>query len=507
MSKIVIGKYALESLTSGMYLDPFVIYREFVQNAVDAIDDARNTGILSAREEMVAINIFPKEGKIEIIDNGTGIVSSRAEALLTGIGNSEKDLLQTRGFRGIGRLAALSYCKKLTFQTSAMNEPVYSKLVIDAEKMSELLVGCEMAGASAEHVMDVVCDFSTGSEAPSKHYFVACLEGVDLCSPLLNLDQVIAYLQQVAPVPFNKEQFSWHREVCDRIKQLGYIIPEYNLCLKCNGETIPIYKGYADSFLVDRKKAVTDSINDIEVLAIRNDANEITAIIWVAHPNYVGTIVEQGIKGIRMRKGNMLIGDSQTLNVVFKDARFNGWSIGEVYVLDGKLLPNARRDNFEKSTAYFSFTEKMAAVSANITKRIRIASFKRNDELQKTIQNSEVLIEETRNLLDKAEIDSREITAAKRKMELTKNEVVELNASDDLAEDMQAMIFDELDLLIGRVQGATTYKSINLLGSLSKMEKKILERVFHVFGKELPPSENQKITDAILAEFSRDKSN
>ena len=42
MSKdVVIGKYAIESLTTGMYTDPFVIYREYIQNATDAIDDAK----------------------------------------------------------------------------------------------------------------------------------------------------------------------------------------------------------------------------------------------------------------------------------------------------------------------------------------------------------------------------------------------------------------------------------------------------------------------------------
>ena len=43
------------------------------------------------------------------------------------------------------------------------------------------------------------------------------------------------------------------------------------------------------------------------------------------------------------------------MNVVFKDARFNGWSIGEVFAVDTRLIPNARRDNFEKNPSYFLF--------------------------------------------------------------------------------------------------------------------------------------------------------
>ena len=32
---IQVGKYTLESLTTGMYSDPKIIYREYIQNSVD----------------------------------------------------------------------------------------------------------------------------------------------------------------------------------------------------------------------------------------------------------------------------------------------------------------------------------------------------------------------------------------------------------------------------------------------------------------------------------------
>ena len=40
MSEIIIGKHTLESLTSGMYADPYVVFREYIQNSTDAIDSA-----------------------------------------------------------------------------------------------------------------------------------------------------------------------------------------------------------------------------------------------------------------------------------------------------------------------------------------------------------------------------------------------------------------------------------------------------------------------------------
>lgn len=43
--KPTIGKTVLETLTSGMYDDARFIFREYVQNAVDQIDEAVRLGI------------------------------------------------------------------------------------------------------------------------------------------------------------------------------------------------------------------------------------------------------------------------------------------------------------------------------------------------------------------------------------------------------------------------------------------------------------------------------
>ncbi len=45
--KAVIGKDVIESLTIGMYDDSRFIYREYIQNAADQIDKAREQGIVA----------------------------------------------------------------------------------------------------------------------------------------------------------------------------------------------------------------------------------------------------------------------------------------------------------------------------------------------------------------------------------------------------------------------------------------------------------------------------
>ena len=34
---VQVGKYTLESLTTGMYSDPKIVYREYIQNSVDSL--------------------------------------------------------------------------------------------------------------------------------------------------------------------------------------------------------------------------------------------------------------------------------------------------------------------------------------------------------------------------------------------------------------------------------------------------------------------------------------
>ena len=107
---IKIGKYTLESLTTGMYSDPKIIYREYIQNSVDALEVAVKMGLLEPHDMKIDIVVNAENGYISICDNGTGIKSTNAVSTLLNIGNSQKSHSNNRGFRGIGRLGGMSYC-------------------------------------------------------------------------------------------------------------------------------------------------------------------------------------------------------------------------------------------------------------------------------------------------------------------------------------------------------------------------------------------------------------
>src|SRR5262249_49005097 len=112
----LVGKDVLELLSSAMYIDPLSIYREYVQNAADSIDEANGRHLLNGNDQgRIDIAINPQERKIRIRDNGIGLGRAAFVDTLISLGASKKRGSKERGFRGVGRLGGLGYCQELIF--------------------------------------------------------------------------------------------------------------------------------------------------------------------------------------------------------------------------------------------------------------------------------------------------------------------------------------------------------------------------------------------------------
>ena len=490
--KIIIGKHTLESLTSGMYSDPYVVFREYIQNSVDSIDAAIDNGTLTTGEDQIVVQLRPTEQEIIIRDNGTGISNTEAEKVLISIGNSQKTSDSSRGFRGIGRLAALSYCKKLVFQTSYPGESKATIISIDAEKLSGLLLDSSDIDVSVVDVLQKVYEVKTKPEKEKAHYFIVRLIGVDENSRLNDYDEVVDYLSQNTPVPYDPT-FVWGKEICNRLRKEGCEVQSYNIVVQFGTMVRAIYKPY-------KGKNIYDSIQYIEIVKIARPNESLAAVGWLARTNYMGSIYDKTVKGLRLRKGNILIGDHQTMNVAFKDARFNGWSMGEIYATDKDLIPNARRDNFEKNQAYFVLFEQLSLMAATITKEIRSASLKRNSELSNAMEQLDKATKLASEAIDNG-ITSVQKGTITQKLKSAHDAVSNFVAKDNTDEHFQEIAFEELDMLIGKFKGATSYKALNTIGKLSNTEKKILERVFNVIDG-MGIDNAKEIIDEIINEFS-----
>lgn len=498
-NKIVIGKYTLESLTSGMYSDPYVVFREYIQNSVDSIDNAVESNILKDGEEQIIVQLLPAESKIIIRDNGMGIPCSDAEKVLISIGNSKKTSDISRGFRGIGRLSVLSYCQKLVFETSYPGEKKSTRIIIDADKLTKLLSDSTKDDVTAIDVLQSVYTIEVFPEKEKEHYFIVQMEGVDEYSRLNSYENVVEYLSQNIPVPYSPE-FSWGKEINNRLRKAGCTIKAYNVSVQYGMKRTSIYKPYMDETIVDKRKNITCQIQDIEIVEMTHPDSKILAIGWIAKTSYLGSIQDRMVKGIRLRKGNILIGDYQTLNVVFKDARFNGWAMGEIFTIDQELIPNARRDNFEKNQAYFALFEHLTHLSSRISKEIRSASLQRNTELSNAIEQMNNVSKMATIALDSGVTSSKKGLIT-QKLKSAQKVVIDSRINSLFDVSCQEIAFNELDMLIGKLKGATSYKALNTIERLTNTEKKILERVFNVINGMNIHDENAVI-EAILNEFS-----
>ena len=77
-NEVTVGKDILELLTSGMYLDPLTIYREYIQNSADSVEKSVDEGLLQSVEEgLIKITTNYIDRSIIIQDNGIGISKNK----------------------------------------------------------------------------------------------------------------------------------------------------------------------------------------------------------------------------------------------------------------------------------------------------------------------------------------------------------------------------------------------------------------------------------------------
>src|SRR5579862_193935 len=194
-----LGVQIVELVSSAMYVDPLTIFREYVQNAVDAIEDARERGLASGRIDIV---LDASARIIRVRDDGSGLNHDAFVRQLRSFGASEKRWQRRRGFRGVGRLAALGYCQEVIFRSQTDGHTI-SELRWDARLLRSLFGSAEPPGGLADAVRQATSHRRYVSPKIER-FFEVELRGIIRHGrdDLLNDVAVSQYLSQVAPVPF-----------------------------------------------------------------------------------------------------------------------------------------------------------------------------------------------------------------------------------------------------------------------------------------------------------------
>ena len=363
----MVGADVLGLVTTGMYVDPLAVYREYVQNAADAIQSA---GLDDGG--LVEIAISAQEGRVTVRDNGPGLTLAEAEKALVSIANSKKRGRGLRGFRGVGRLVGLAFAETVTFLTRAgQGEPVV-RVVWDGSAVNACV---ENGDELADIVGRAVSLEAVEVEGFPTRFFEVRLDGVAryAAGSMMNRDRVRRYIGEVCPVPFARE-FEFGQGIS---AALGAANRPFTVCVRLDGEDERVERPHACKVNISEQES-QEIVEVEEICIVGIGPREFSAVGWIAHTAYRGAISKFcGVRGVRARVGNMQIGGEDVFSHLFSEDRFNRWCIAEVHVLDPCIVPNARRDYFEPGVHLRNLENHLGAVCRGLEKRCRDASKKR----------------------------------------------------------------------------------------------------------------------------------
>ena len=508
----VIGKNILENLTTGMYSDSKIIYREYIQNACDQIDAAVASGILSPGEGSVEILIESKNRHITIMDNATGVSKEIFKAQLGDIANSDKQIGKDKGFRGIGRLSGLAYCTKLVFTTSYSGEATRSVMTWDAKLMRKLLADNQKH--TVDEVLEQIVDFSEAEEDPGKHYFHVELIGINAeNTDLLNRDEVLPYLSFVAPVPY-KNTFLLRNDVYQYAHTIGFHIDEYDI--RINGEQVLKEYGGVLYEPSGQSKKSYDEVKELEFKNFYARDGSLLGWLWFGLSTFDKQIPAINLmRGIRLRQGNIQIGDSATLRELFKETRGIFYFIGEVFAAHKDLIPNSQRNYFNENEMRVEFENALRDYFYSVLHKLYTdANERKNDYKRQTkyinmaedyeekVKNNDFIDEEDRQRkkfeLEKAQQDAEKAIRKLERIQETEDEdsplttvrknIAEAHKSEKLDEKVQRTQ-KKMETIESRkdIDGDPPYMTANL-PKLTKSEQRLVSRIYSII-KEIATEE------------------
>lgn len=364
----VAGSELLKLVTAGLYSDPLVIYREYIQNAADSIASGSD-----GQNGQVEIELEHRQRRITIRDNGPGLSESDARRQLVRLGRSEKSSGTDRGFRGIGRLAALGFAETVTFRTRSEGDTAVSWVTWTGSGIR----GTDFAGMDVGSAVSKSVEMGTVSgDGWPTHFFEVVIENVarHAAGVALNEDVVRAYIGAVCPVPMRSD-FPFRQNV-------EALFPKENrpltLRVHINGDDSPVTRPHGPGVRLPRQGE--EPFVGVETCRVPTvDGNGTAAVGWIAHWAYSGAIPKGvAVRGVRARQGNIQVGSENVFADLFAEARFNRWCVGEIHILDNRIRPNARRDYFEAGPHVRNLENHLESFLRGVAVCCRRASSSRN---------------------------------------------------------------------------------------------------------------------------------
>jgi len=386
------GGFVLETLTVGMYGESRNAIREYIQNGFDSIQSAIALKLLKREQGLIQIQLSPDQTGLTIRDNGTGISAKSAADTLTSVGSSRKNYQTSAGFRGIGRLAGIVFSDKVIFTTKAHGETKQTSITFDARAMRDAMSPGEGGRTSAEDLLrDCVSGSVTTVSNLDSHFFEVQLTGlVNPPEECVYFHKMYAFVSQIAPVPYSSK-FRYRDKLKAAAKEYGVPIDEVNITVAERSKTpVEVKKPYTDKYTVGSAEV---RLQDCEIIG----ASSRKWWGWVGKKRESGAYEDPRVSGLRVRVKNIQIDSTDVIRDVFQKhaksyVRFTDYFVGEIFVNQSWLVPNARRDGFEEDSNW----KNMRSELAEVVKTLGQQAYDVSTDAQKTVEALEGRLEQVR---------------------------------------------------------------------------------------------------------------
>lgn len=362
--KIEIGVRLLETITSALYEDPIKLFREYVQNSVDAyIVETRNPA--NAFDGFrTDITIDKNKGLITILDNGYGIPEDEFIGKMTRIGSDKGRANDQIGFRGIGRLSGMPFCSKLVFIDKPKGLTKCLRFTWDGGRFEELL-NKEKDIDLDEAVGQITSNSEEAYEGSADdHFFRVELQGYKDDIIELLADKAFKFkLREMLPLRYSPD-FSHQKEIKSKYeKVMGESLDKYSFAVTLDGD--PLYKVYGDKHVLDSGIQFWE----LDYPSTKKGVpGEKIGVIWFTFNKVMKASQRDEPYGVLVRSKNMLMGGNDSLAEAVVRSKTEYVSTfrelaqtlrgvyGEMLINSPRLRDNARRDWFRLDTSSIALT-------------------------------------------------------------------------------------------------------------------------------------------------------
>ncbi len=227
--------------------------------------------------------------------------------------------------------------------------------------------------------------------------------------------------------------------------------------------------------------------------------------------NFKGVIDKKyRMRGIRLRVGNIQIGDEYVFKDLFKEDRGTTYFIGEVFAVSPELIPNSQRDYLNENKTRNAFASWLKSVfESELNEIYRKASQIRSEQrkiedFRKSEQDFEIkkangyFRDESHMLKAQAQLDSqrKNVDKAAKKLERL------AQTSNPAVQKIYRNVEDEIVQQTETAESAQETKFLkDMFPNLNDDEQKIIERSLDAIRFELGDSIYSQVFDVLKNEF------